>query len=146
VSDSRPPETVIRAAGGVVLRASAAGGWEAALIHRPEQDDWTLPKGKLEPGETATECALREVKEETGLECTLGRFVGQVEYRDRRGRPKVVEYWLMQPEGGEFAPSDEVDELAWVGVNDASGLLSYAHDAELLASASNGGRHHRPRN
>ncbi|MGO9559219.1 MAG: NUDIX hydrolase [Acidimicrobiales bacterium] len=145
MSESRPPETVVRAAGGIVLRASATGGWEAALIHRPEQGDWTLPKGKLEPGETAAECALREVREETGLECTLGRFVGQVEYRDRRGRPKVVEYWLMQPHGGDFAPSGEVDELRWVGVSDASALLSYPHDAELLAAAANGAQHHRQR-
>ncbi|MGO9196972.1 MAG: NUDIX hydrolase [Acidimicrobiales bacterium] len=132
------PDTVIRAAGGIVLRASATGGWEVALIHRPEQGDWTLPKGKLEPGETATDCALREVREETGLECTLGRFVGQVEYRDRRDRPKIVEYWLMQPHGGDFEASAEVDELRWVALGDAARLLSYPHDGELLNSAANG--------
>ncbi len=138
VNEVNAPGTLVRAAGGIVLRASASGGWEVAVVHRPEQADWSFPKGKLEPGETASECALREVKEETGLECTLGRFVGQVEYRDRRGRPKIVEYWLMQPVGGDFAPSAEVDELAWVSPRDAPGLLSYPHDRELLTSATSG--------
>jgi len=131
-------ETLVRAAGGIVLRASATGGWEVAVVHRPEHADWSFPKGKLEPGETAPECALREVREETGLESTLGRFVGQVEYRDRRGRPKIVEYWLMQPVKGDFRPSAEVDELRWVSLQDAASLLSYGHDRELLASATNG--------
>lgn len=127
-----------------MLRASASGGWEVALIHRPEQGDWTMPKGKLDPGETASACALREVKEETGLDCTLGRFVGQVEYRDRRQRPKVVQYWLMQPHGGDFTPSAEVDELRWVSLGDALGMLTYPHDRELLASATSRS-HHRSR-
>lgn len=128
-----------------MLRASASGGWEVAIIHRPEQGDWSLPKGKLEPGETASVCALREVKEETGLDCTLGRYVGQIEYRDRRQRRKIVDYWLMQPHGGAFQPSAEVDELSWVGLTDALARLSYHHERELLASTGTGSRH-RPRN
>jgi len=96
--------------------------------------DWTLPKGKLERGETPTECALREVLEETGYRCELGRFVGEVEYTDRRDRLKIVSYWLMQPVEGAFEPTTEVDELAWLPLAEASGLLSYAHDRELLAS------------
>jgi 8-oxo-dGTP pyrophosphatase MutT (NUDIX family) len=138
VSEGNASETLVRAAGGIVLRASPSGGWDVAVVHRPEHADWSFPKGKLEPGETASECALREVREETGLECTLGRFVGQVEYRDRRGRPKIVEYWLMQPGGGDFVPSTEVDELAWMSPQDAAGLLSYLHDRELLTSATSG--------
>lgn len=129
-------DPTVRAAGGIVLRASSNGGWEVAIIHRPEQRDWTLPKGKLEPGETGPECALREVKEETGLDCTLGRFVGQVQYRDRRDRSKVVDYWLMQPHGGQFEPSDEVDEMRWMSVADALKTLSYSHDKELVSSAT----------
>jgi 8-oxo-dGTP diphosphatase len=125
---------VVRAAGGVVLRAGDSGGWEVAVVHRPEHLDWTLPKGKLEPGEHPTEAALREVLEETGYQCHLGRFVGEVEYLDRRGRVKIVSYWLMQPVRGAFEPSAEVDELRWLLVADAVELLSYPHDRELLES------------
>jgi len=98
----------------VVLRRQDGRPVEVALIHRPAYDDWTLPKGKLNPGETHEEAALREVKEETGLVCRLGDPAGQVEYRDRKGRPKVVRYWTMEPvgtTGGEFVPNDEVDRL-----------------------------------
>jgi len=127
---------VVRAAGGVVVRAAAAGGWEAALVHRPLHEDWTLPKGKLEPGESPEVGALREVLEETGWTCALGRFVGEVEYVDRRGRPKVVEYWLMQPVRGEWHPSEEVDELAWVPLALAPRRLSYEHDKALAMSVA----------
>lgn len=135
---SRSPDAVVRAAGGIVLRAGAHGGWEVALVHRPRYDDWTFPKGKLEPEETHEACALREVEEETGLACSLGRFVGIVEYVDRKQRPKVVRYWLMQPDGGDFVPSDEVDELRWTPLADASALLTYPHDHDLLARAAAG--------
>jgi len=127
---------VIRAAGGIVLRAGDSGGWQVAVVHRPEHLDWTLPKGKLELGETAIECALREVREETGFSCDLGRFAGEVEYTDRRGRVKVVSYWLMQPVDGAFGPTSEVDELVWPSLADAAALLSYPHDRELLESVS----------
>jgi 8-oxo-dGTP diphosphatase len=125
---------VVRAGGGIVLHAGESGGWEVAVIHRPEHLDWTLPKGKVEVGEGPTECALREVKEETGYDCQLGRFVGEVEYLDRRGRVKVVSYWLMQPVDGAFEPTAEVDELRWLPLADALQLLSYSHDRDLLES------------
>lgn len=131
---SRENNDVVRAAGGVVLRAGASGGWEVALVHRPEHLDWTLPKGKLEPGEGPTEGALREVLEETGYRCLLGRFVGEVEYLDRRERVKVVSYWLMQRLDGAFQPSTEVDELRWLAIEQALALLSYPHDRDLLES------------
>jgi 8-oxo-dGTP diphosphatase len=130
------PSTVVRAAGGIVVRASTSGGWEVAVIHRPLHQDWSLPKGKLEPGETAEECALREVQEETGWRCVLGRFAGEVEYLDRRARPKVVEYWLMQPIEGGFPRFDEVDELVWLPVAEAPARLSYEHDRALLTSVA----------
>jgi 8-oxo-dGTP diphosphatase len=123
---------VVRAAGGIVVRASTTGGWEVALIHRPLHRDWSLPKGKLEAGESAEDCALREVREETGWTCTLGRFVGESEYVDRRGRPKIVGYWLMQPIEGEWRASAEVDELAWVPLGEAPARLTYEHDRALL--------------
>lgn len=126
----------VRAAGGIVIRASRSGGWEVALVHRPLHQDWTLPKGKLDPGERAEDCALREVLEETGWKCHLGRFAGEVEYVDRRGRRKVVEYWLMQPVEGGFPRFDEVDEVAWVPVDEAQVHLSYEHDGDLVASVA----------
>ena len=133
-TDPPPEPELVRAAGGIVLRAADSGGWEVALVHRPLHLDWTLPKGKLEPGETAAECALREVLEETGYVCELGRFVGEVEYLDRRDRRKIVSYWLMQPVAGVFGPTTEVDELAWLPLAEAGRLLTYAHDCELLGS------------
>lgn len=102
------------------------------MVHRPARCDWSFPKGKLEPGESFEDCARREVLEETGLVCRLGRFVGHTEYRDRKDRPKVVAYWVMHLERGQFAPNEEVDELRWVDLRMADRLLSYDHDRDLL--------------
>ncbi len=125
---------IVRAGGGLVVRR-VRGRLEVVLVHRPVREDWTFPKGKLEDGETLEDCALREVHEETGLICRLGRFLGHTEYRDRKDRQKVVAYWMMTVEKNEgFAVNDEVDELRWLGVVDALTLLSYERDAELLAA------------
>ena len=79
------PETdVIRAAGGMLVRRTRHGLLEVVVVHRPGREDWSYPKGKVEPGETFEDCALREVLEETGMRCRLGRFVGHTEYRDRK--------------------------------------------------------------
>ncbi len=107
---------------------------EVVLVHRPGRDDWSLPKGKLDPGESYEECALREVLEETGYRCQLASFVGFSEYRDRRGRDKVVGYWVMEVLDGEFAVSDEVDDLRWVDLETAPHVLTYERDRELLAA------------
>ena len=123
---------VIRAAGGVVFRRSRAGGTEIAVIHRPAYDDWTLPKGKMEPDETPEDCALREVREETGLRCELLRPVGCTAYVDRRGRDKVACYWLMEARGGRFKPGVEVDRLLWLPLGDAVDRLTYGRDKTLL--------------
>ena len=123
---------IVEAAGGAVWRRTAKGRIKVLLVHRPRYDDWTLPKGKLDPGETAEAAALREVEEETGLRCRLGDELSPTSYRDPKGRAKVVRYWRMEPLGGEFVPSDEVDELRWVSPADATELLSYDHDRALL--------------
>jgi 8-oxo-dGTP diphosphatase len=102
------------------------------LVHRPRYDDWSFPKGKLDQDEDEASAALREVEEETGLHCRLDRTVGAVTYRDRRGRPKVVRYFQMDANGGAFTPNHEVDQLRWVPVDEATHMLSYMHDRDLL--------------
>lgn len=109
------------------------GSLEIVLVHRPVHQDWSFPKGKLEEGETFELAALREVEEETGMTCRLVRFIGHTEYIDRKGRPKAVAYWVMAAQSGRFEPNVEVDELRWVPLEEASRLLSYPRDAELVA-------------
>lgn len=125
---------VVQAAGGVVWRRSDSAELEVMLVHRPRYDDWTVPKGKLEPHEDHAAAALREVEEETGLRCTLGPELMSTSYRDRRGRPKHVRYWAMTPGGGAFTPTDEVDEVRWLGVAAAQALLTYERDLPVLAA------------
>ena len=126
-----PEEAEVKAAGGVVIRGGAV-----ALVHRPRYDDWAFPKGKLDKGESWEDGALREVEEETGMRCRLGRELPYTSYRDPKGRAKVVRYWLMEPLDGEFAPSDEVDEMRWLAPKEAESLLSYEHDRALLRQAA----------
>ena len=121
----------VRAAGGVVLDPEG----RVVLVHRPRYDDWTLPKGKLDRGESFEDAALREVEEETGLRCRLVRELPSSEYLDPKGRSKLVRYWLMEVEHDPgFVPNDEVDELRWVPVEEAPALLTYPRDAEILGS------------
>lgn len=125
---------VVRAAGGVVCRTNEDGEVELVLVHRPAYDDWTLPKGKVRPGETEEDAALREVEEETGLSCRLGPEIGTSAYHDSRGRPKTARYWRMTPTGGgALAPANEVDDARWVAIADAPALLTYPRDLDLLA-------------
>ena len=119
----------VQAAGGVVLN----GDGEVAVVFRPKYDDWTLPKGKLEPGETEEEAAVREVEEETGYTGELGDELGTVSYTDRHGRPKIVHYWRMNVTGGEFQPNREVSELRWLSPDEAARQLSFDRDREILA-------------
>jgi 8-oxo-dGTP diphosphatase len=127
-------DAVVRAAGGVITR-DAGAGTEVLVVHRPRYDDWSFPKGKLDPGETDEAAALREVEEETGWRCTLGEELPTRRYQDRRGRPKQVRYWRMQPvERRPFAPNDEVDLVRWIPVGEAATLLSYEGDRRLLGA------------
>ena len=122
----------VRAAGGLVHRRRADGIEEVLLVHRPAYDDWSFPKGKLEAGELEEDAAVREVEEETGLRCRIDREQRTTSYRDARGRPKTVRYWLMTPIGGKLTAANEVDDARFVPLADARELLSYARDVELL--------------
>ena len=131
----------VQAAGGVVWRRSAAGGGlEVLVVHRPRYDDWSLPKGKLTDGETPAAAALREVEEETGLRCGLDEALPASRYRDRKGRPKVVRYWLMHPLGEAAEPSayatGEVDQVVWRTVDEAEAMATYERDRELIDTAA----------
>ena len=122
----------VHAAGGVIRRRGADGRLEVALVHRPKYRDWTLPKGKLEEGESHEEAALREVEEETGLSCRLERELEPVSYTDPKGRPKTVRYWVMSVVGGEFRENREVDELRWLSRADAAEMLTHDRDQSTL--------------
>ena len=124
---------VILAAGGLVWKDAPAGK-ELAIIHRPKYDDWTLPKGKLKPGETWSQAAIREVHEETGCRVAIGDFVGCTCYQ-LAAVPKVVLYWNMKLIGKcDFQPGKEVDELQWLSVDDAVQRLDYETERELIVS------------
>jgi 8-oxo-dGTP pyrophosphatase MutT (NUDIX family) len=133
------PEGFVRAAGGVVTRPAGSGagepGIEVLVVHRPRYDDWSLPKGKHEPGERDEDTATREVEEETGYECALGEEMATVRYIDRRGRDKQVRFWHMSVIGEvAWAPNDEVDERRWISPAVAATLLTYEADRQLLRS------------
>ena len=120
----------VEAAGGVVVRDG-----QVLLVHRPRYDDWTLPKGKLDEGESFEDAALREVEEETGVRCRLVRELPATNY-EVGGRPKIVRYWLMEPDAeAPFVPNDETDELRWLPANEARSLLTYDRDRDVLAAA-----------
>jgi 8-oxo-dGTP diphosphatase len=123
----------VEAAGGVIVRDTGRGP-EVCVVHRPHRSDWSLPKGKLDAGESFEEAALREVQEETGLVCRREGELASARYEDKKGRPKVVRYWWMSVEDDPgFMPNDEVDELRWCTRDEALALLSYDHDRSLVA-------------
>jgi 8-oxo-dGTP diphosphatase len=125
----------VRAAGGVVYRP-AGERVELSVVHRPKYDDWSLPKGKLDEGESFEEAALREVEEETGLVCRLVRDCGEVSYPVGGGGSKTVHYWLMEPVGGAFEPGAEIDQMRWLTVDEALRVLSYEEDRAIVRDSS----------
>jgi 8-oxo-dGTP diphosphatase len=119
----------IRAAGGVVLRDG-----RIAVVHRPRYDDWSLPKGKLDPGESWEQAALREIEEETGLRCRLDEELTTTRY-EVRGRPKTVRWWRMTVlEDLGKDPDEEVDGVRWLTPGEAIISLSYEADKQLVRS------------
>jgi 8-oxo-(d)GTP phosphatase len=129
----RAADKLIEAAGGVLWRAAAGGsGIEVALVHRPKYHDWSIPKGKLMPGEHPLIGAIREVREETGYLGVPGRPLGEIRYL-KDGSPKRVKFWAMRVEGGRFAPNAEVDQMMWLPPREARRHLSPDRDQSVLA-------------
>ena len=118
-------------AAGAVLWRRAGDELQLALVHRPRYDDWSFPKGKLEPGESMPHAAVREVAEETGHAARLCGQLCDIYYEVPDG-PKTVRYWSAEAGKGDFAPNEETDELRWCSPAEAAGLLSYARDVDVL--------------
>jgi ADP-ribose pyrophosphatase YjhB (NUDIX family) len=114
-------------------------GVEVLLVHRPQYDDWTIPKGKADPGESDEDCAVREVEEEAGVRAELLWELPTTHYIDSRGRPKRARYWAMRPVAGEAAARAEVDEVRWLSPPDALGRLSYGRDAAVVRAFGHDG-------
>ncbi|PTR31848.1 8-oxo-dGTP diphosphatase [Rhodococcus sp. OK519] len=135
MSPDKPVKANIFAAGAVLWRKSPTNPYEIeiALIHRPKYDDWSFPKGKLDPGETAISAAVREIHEETGITAQLGRHLSRVTYPIPGHRKlKRVEYWAAEAVSGQFTPNDEVDELRWLPPDEVPDQLSYPMDRTIL--------------
>ena len=124
----------VRAAGGVVWRRGASGVIEVLLVHRRGREDWTFPKGKVEPRESDEDGARREVEEETALSCPLGAELPPVSYVDQRGRDKTVRYWSMDAGAADAVARHEVDLVRWVPLARAGAALTYPRDRELLGA------------
>lgn len=124
----------IEAAGAVLVRDGAEGP-EVAVVHRPHRSDWSLPKGKLEPGERHEVAAVREAFEETGVRCALGPSLGQRTY-EVAGVPKRVRWWratVLSESPRE--PDHEIDDIRWVAPAVARHLLTYDDDRDLVDRA-----------
>nr|WP_026425405.1 NUDIX hydrolase [Actinokineospora inagensis] len=121
----------MHAAGAVLWRVDERGRIVVALVHRPRYGDWSLPKGKLDGGESTHAAAVREVAEETGWAAVLGRHLGRVDYPVPAG-DKRVDYFAARAVTGAFTPNDEVDELRWLPVDEAGPVLTYPHDRVVL--------------
>jgi 8-oxo-dGTP diphosphatase len=127
----------VLAAGAVCWRVSTKGKPKILLVHRTQHKDVSLPKGKVDPGETLPETAVREIAEETGLIIGLGAPLGVVEYQLPGGRDKQVYYWAAQVSAeaianSTFVANDEIEELHWVGLAKARKVLSYPHDIDIV--------------
>lgn len=128
--DLRP---TIRAAGGILRRDGSRT--EYLVVHRPRYDDWSFPKGKLDPGESYLPAAHREVLEETGYRGTDPLPVGSIGYDTLAGKAKLVRWWSMTAGSGEFHANPEVDDIEWLTGAEARERLSYRNDRNVLDRA-----------
>ncbi len=131
-----PPEQSIWAAGCVVARWNDDHEARYLIVHRPRYNDWSLPKGKVDPGETFLEAAIREVEEETGFVVKKPRPIGSIGYLTQAGNPKVVRWWLATVKSGSFSRNSEVDLVKWVSFRKALDKLSYRNDRAVLDRAN----------
>ena len=136
VPDPTMSENIVYAAGGVLWRL-VEGKLRILLIHRTQYRDVTLPKGKVDPGETLAETAVREIHEETGIRVSLGVPVGVSTYHMPSKRNKVVHYWAAEAtdaaiKASSFVPNKEIAALEWVSAKKARAKLSYPVDVEIL--------------
>jgi 8-oxo-dGTP diphosphatase len=122
---------LIRAAGALLWRENSELKIEIALIHRPRYDDWSLPKGKIEEGESSLRCAFREVLEETGITPQFGRELGSVEYKEPAGL-KRVKYWAAKALTDDFLANEEVDEIKWLEPVDALAFATHESDRTII--------------
>jgi 8-oxo-dGTP pyrophosphatase MutT (NUDIX family) len=134
-----PDSAEVKASGGVVYRYGE-GGLEFLLVHRPRYDDWSLPKGKLDDGESWEAAAVREVEEETGIRGRVLAALGTIDYwfvaEDRRIH-KTVHHYLLEASGGQLSDDDvEVDEVAWVPLAELTDRLAYAGERRLAETAA----------
>ena len=126
----------IRAAGVVAFHPDMNPGRHFLAVHRPSREDWSLPKGKVDPGETGPCAAVRECDEETGFQVSLSTRLPSLRY-EAAGQEKIVDYWIGRVRGDEgFAPDEEVDEIRWVPVDQAEEFLTYPDDAALVNTAA----------
>jgi 8-oxo-dGTP diphosphatase len=133
---------MIRAAGALLWREAGDRKIEIALIHRPKYDDWTLPKGKIDDGESALQCAFRELVEETGIRATFTRQLGSVDYEESGQRKRVI-FWAAQcaQDSSAFMANDEVDQLRWLSVEESLTVATYKSDREIIENF-NSQEHH----
>lgn len=131
-----PPKQSIWAGGTVLYRITDDGDVEYLVIHRPLYDDWTLPKGKLDKGETFLEGAVRETWEETGITPKRPRLVGTIAYHTQNDNAKVVRWWLAKAGKGSFEPNKEVDKVKWMSFKKGRKKLTYRNDREVLDRAN----------
>lgn len=126
------PKVRVVPAGGAVLYRMENGAPHCAVAHRSRYDDWSLPKGKVDPGESLPTTAVREIAEETGFESVLESLIGTTAYPLKENIRKEVTYWSARALDGRFEPNSEVDELRWLPVDEAKELVSYALDRKIL--------------